>query len=220
MFLVHRKTFVLGSYMKMKLLNCKAWLDSTRSSIIKLTGPPAMRVLISVHPLCHQVSYGFWVLLRDGCEMYLTVASVAFSCYLWGCRAFYIHIYFWVSSWNCLFLAFVHFPIFPSLICEGSLYIMDTNILLQVVSLRLWFVFHFVCNIFYCIQIFFVYTKMYPCLPLWFMVFFLFRKFFPLQCHKQVFLYLFLKVSRFCNLLLVFHPPIINFLYDVRDLIL
>lgn len=135
-----------------------------------------------------------------------------FPGYLWGCRAFYILIYFGVSSWSCLFLAFVHFPIFPSLICKSSLYIMDTNILLQLVSLRLWFVFHFVCDIFYWIQFFFVYTKMYPCLSLWFMFSsVLFRKFFPLQCHKQMFLYLFLKVSRFCNLLLVFNPPRINF---------
>lgn len=150
--------------------------------------------------------------------MYLTVASVAFSWLPVRLQSFlHILICFWVSSWNCLFLAFVHLPIFPSLICEGSLYIVDTNILLQVVSLRLWLVFHFVCNIFYCIQIFFVYTKMYPCLPLWFMFFsVLFRKFFPLQCHKQMFLYFFLEVSRFCSLLLVFNPPRINFLYDVR----
>ena len=87
--------------------------------------------------------------------MYLTVASVAFSWLPVRLQSFlHILICFWVSSWNCLFLAFVHLPIFPSLICEGSSYIVDTNILLQVVSLRLWLVFHFVCNIFYCIQIF------------------------------------------------------------------
>ena len=108
-------------------------------------------------------------------------------------------------------------PIFPSLICEGSLYIVDTNILLQVVSLRLWFVFHFVCSIFVVYKYFLCILK---CIHVchygscFFPV--LFRKFFPLQCHKQMFLYFFLKVSRFCSLLLVFNPPRINFLYDVR----